>query len=191
MLHCRFANATQVSLCEVDRWKVKTMKNKPDNTHIPHRELGNLAHTKKGTSLQISTIRVNLVARESISIVFLKMVKVWKHMIFCEYCNEHVRVGSADLTTICMGDLERPMNLISFSNETFKQEQVKHSSQWWLNGRTEKGEGQGELPVIIWQLTKTADESIRIVAYHAYTLIESIDQYEILQIWDYPHQRVI
>ena len=52
------------------------MKNKPDNTHIPHRELGNLAHTKKGTSLQISTIRVNLVARESISIGFLKMVKV-------------------------------------------------------------------------------------------------------------------
>jgi hypothetical protein len=48
-------------------------KNKPDNTHKPHRDLGdlgNLAHTKKGMCFQISAIRVNLVAGESISIVF-------------------------------------------------------------------------------------------------------------------------
>lgn len=132
-------------------------------------------HTKKGMSFQIWTICVNLVARKSISIVLLKKVKVWKHMIFCEYCNEYVRVGSADLTTICKGDLERLMKLISFSNEDFQQERLI-SSQWWLNGRTEKGESQQEPPAIIWHLTKTADELILTLAHHAYTLIESIDQ---------------
>ena len=76
MLHSRFANATRVSFCESYRWEVKTMKNEVVDSLIRHHDLGNLAHTKKGTSFQISTIRVNLVARKSISIVFLKMVKV-------------------------------------------------------------------------------------------------------------------
>ena len=106
---------------------------------------------------------------------FWKRWKFWKHMIFCEYCNEYVRVGSADLTTICKGDLERLMKLISFSNEDFQQERLI-SSQWWLNGRTEKGESRQEPPAIIWHLTKTADELILTLAHHAYTLIESIDQ---------------
>jgi hypothetical protein len=49
---------------------VKSKINKPDKTQKPHRDLGNLAHTKKGMRFQISAIRVNLVAGESISIVF-------------------------------------------------------------------------------------------------------------------------